>query len=92
MNPHYTPSWRWGPTGRSWVLKPQLEGVALENSSPHTAEGEASDHTCGSTPGMAKGQGLPVTAKLPMSLGLTVPCRALYKGKLKLTETLEEAE
>lgn len=31
MNPHYRPSWRWGPTGRSWVLKPQLEGVALEN-------------------------------------------------------------
>lgn len=31
MNSHYRPSWRWGPTGRSWVLKPQLEGVALEN-------------------------------------------------------------
>lgn len=56
------------------------------------AEGEASGQTCGSTSGMAKGQGLPVAAKLPMSLGLTVPCRALYKGKLKLTETLKEAE
>lgn len=52
------------------------------------AEGEAS----GSTAGMAKGQGLPVAAKLLMSLGLTVPYRALYKGKLKLAETLEEAE
>lgn len=100
MNPHYRPSWRWGPhwevlgsqTPARGSCIGELPGpLALLIAHPIRLK-ERLVAKCGSTPGMAKGQGLPVTAKLPMSLGLTVPCRALYKGKLKLTETLEEAE